>query len=123
LRDGGYARPNQTCLDLFPLADPNKFPWEHSILQHYIDGTLDTVITDDDADFNATYEFMIQSQGRSQARSSLTLRHPSCWHIRGWRNYYRIDIQIAKTGSIRPEHLRMKTGLISIFQARSLCSL
>jgi hypothetical protein len=70
LRGSGFARPNATCFEQFPLADPRLFPFEHLVLQHYIDGTLESLITDDDADYNATYEFLMQS------KTSVLLAYP-----------------------------------------------
>jgi hypothetical protein len=50
--------PGQTCFALYSLADPAQFPWEHSVLDKYLAGTLNLVPDPNPAKYDATAQFI-----------------------------------------------------------------
>jgi hypothetical protein len=86
-RPGGFARPNTTCLDLYPEANPELNPSGFIILEAYRNGQLSTLINNNNYDYDAIAAF-IQNDTQSV--------------IAAWKEF---DINLLDQFSDRVNHL------------------
>jgi hypothetical protein len=55
----GFANPAATCYALFPLADPLQSPYQYSVYQASLDGTLSTFVTENNTFSDAVVGYLM----------------------------------------------------------------
>ena len=59
------AAPQQTCFYLFPLANVTANPYKYGIYVQWLAGNLTQVVSGNDTDYDAVYEYLINSSPTS----------------------------------------------------------